>query len=98
MPQTKIIDGIRYRRHVKICAAGTGTDRSITEHWLAEITPKELADNAWDKVIANVPKPSFGSAPPSSNAIVKYDMWLWTDPAQYVPVTAQASVQTFADG
>ena len=95
-PETQQINGILYRHHLRLCVDSDGLERALSDSWFAEVSPRQLANSAWQQVVAKVPKPAFGSAPPSHNAIVKFDMWLWTDPAQFVPVTAQASVPTLA--
>ncbi len=85
---TKVVDGVTYRHYLRICANG------VTGYWLADRSPRDVADSAASEVRKRLPKPTLGAAPPSTNGIVKFDMWLWTDASEFETVEVTASVPT----
>lgn len=87
---TKVIAGVTYRHYLRICPG------EVTRYWLADRTPQDVAESASSDVRRRLPKPTLGSAPPRTSAIVNLDMWLWTDPAEFREVSVTASVATVA--
>ena len=90
---TKVENGITYILYSEDCLE-PGGERFRTEHWFADIDPGAVAAATWDRDKAKIPKPSLGLSPPLSSLIVRFDTWLWTDPASFAPVSVSSSVQT----
>jgi hypothetical protein len=86
----KTIDGVIHNHYSKICPG------VVSGFWIPETSVRVGAAALRDAVTRVLPAPTFGSAPPASANIVKYDTWLWSDPTQFVAVTATATIATGA--
>ena len=89
----KVVNGITYTSYSRECPGPNGS-RIRHFFWFADIDPTAVAESAWDQDKAKVPKPSLGLSPPITNLIVKFDTWIWTDPADFAPVTVTSLVTT----
>jgi hypothetical protein len=85
----KVVDGVTYRHYLRTCSDG-----SATSYWFADPSPRDLAVSAGQRVRRRLPSPTFGSAPPAANMVVKFDMWMWVPAEEFVAVSATASAAT----
>lgn len=81
---TKIVDGIRYFLYERIGENG----RDLV--WVAQATPRQLAQRAAVTVRSRLARPSVSMAPPPDAGVVNASSWLWIDPVLWVPVSAFA--------
>lgn len=81
---SKVVDGVRYFLYERI-----GPDsRDLV--WVAQATPRQLAQRAAITVRSRLSRPVVSMAPPSEAGVVNASTWLWIDPALWVPVSAFA--------
>lgn len=81
---SKVVDGIRYYLYERIGPDGT------TLVWVAQATPRQLAQRAAVTVRSRLARPTVSMAPPPDAGVVNASTWLWIDPALWVPVSAFA--------
>lgn len=81
---SKVIDGIRYFLYERI--GPNGTDLV----WVAQATPRQLAQRAAVTVRSRLARPKVSMAPPPEAGVVNSSTWLWIDPILWVPVSAFA--------
>jgi len=86
----KMVNGIRYVLFYRQCPT------SGLAYWVPQIPAAHLGTNAAAAVEERLPSPRVGSAPPADRVVVNVGMWLWTNPAQYQPVSVTAWVPTTA--
>ena len=86
----KMVNGIKYVLFYRQCPT------SGLAYWVPQIPPAHLGTNAAAAVEERLPSPRVGSAPPADRVVVNVGMWLWTNPAQYQPVSVTAWVPTTA--
>ena len=84
----KMVNGIKYVLLYRQCPT------SGLAYWVPQIPLARLGSSAADAVQQRLPSPRVGSAPPADRAVVHVGIWLWTDPAQYQPVSVTAWVPT----
>lgn len=81
---SKVVDGIRYFLYERI-----GPDsRDLV--WVAQATPRQLAQRAAVTVRSRLARPVVSMAPPVNAGVVNVSSWLWIDPVLWVPVSAFA--------
>lgn len=81
---SKIVDGIRYLLYERI-----GPDsRDLV--WVAQATPRQLAQRAAITVRSRLARPKISMAPSPEAGVVNASSWLWIDPVLWVPVSAFA--------
>ena len=88
MVTEKMVNGIKYIMFYRSCPA------SGLVYWVPQIPVARLGTNAADAVEQRLPSPRVGSAPPADRVVVHVGMWLWTNPANYQPVSVTAWVPT----
>jgi hypothetical protein len=81
---SKVVDGIRYFLYERI-----GPDGTVLV-WVAQATPRQLAQRAAVTVRSRLARPTVSMAPPPETGVVNASTWLWVDPALWVPVSAFA--------
>lgn len=81
---SKLVDGIRYFLYERI--GPNGSDLV----WVAQATPRQLAQRAAVTVRSRLAAPKVSMAPPPDAGVVNASSWLWIDPALWVPVSAFA--------
>lgn len=81
---SKIVDGIRYHLYERI-----GPDGTVLV-WVAQATPRQLAQRAAVTVRSRLQRPVVSMAPPRDAGVVNASTWLWIDPTLWVPVSAFA--------
>jgi len=86
----KMVNGIKYVLFYRQCPT------SGLAYWVPQIPAAHLGTNAAAAVEERLPSPRVGSAPPADRVVVNVGMWLWTNPAQYQPVSVTAWVPTTA--
>jgi hypothetical protein len=86
----KMVNGIKYVLFFRQCPT------SGLAYWVPQIPAAHLGTNAAAAVEERLPSPRVGSAPPADRVVVNVGMWLWTNPAQYQPVSVTAWVPTTA--
>lgn len=84
----KMVNGIKYVLFYRQCPT------SGLAYWAPQIPAARLGTDAAAAVEQRLPSPRMGSAPPADRVVVHVGMWLWTDPAQYQPVSVTAWVPT----
>ena len=82
-------NGIDYRLYDYTC-----TDESSAYHWVPEVSPDALANQASAVVYDNIPAPWGEFAPPARRGVVNIGTWFWVNPLLWVPVRATAWVPT----
>ena len=82
-------NGIDYRLYDYAC-----TDESSAYHWVPEVSPDTLANQASAVVYDNIPAPWGEFAPPARRGVVNVGTWFWVNPLMWVPVRATAWVPT----
>lgn len=91
----KTINGITYRHYTNYCPAkGTSANYWVPVTSSVRSATPQLRQAVYERL----PSPTFGSAPPASSNIAKYDMWMWADPGEFLPVSATATVLTGGGG
>lgn len=81
---SKVVDGIRYFLYERI-----GPDsRDLV--WVAQATPRQLAQRAAVTVRSRLARPKVSMAPPPDAGVVNVSSWLWIDPVLWVPVSVFA--------
>jgi hypothetical protein len=83
---SKVVDGIRYFLYERI-----GPDGTVLV-WVAQATPRQLAQRAAVTVRSRLARPTVSMAPPPQEGVVNASTWLWIDPALWSPVSAFAWV------
>lgn len=81
---SKVVDGIRYFLYERIGPDG----RDLV--WVAQASPRQLAQRAAVTVRSRLARPAVSMAPPPDAGVVKASTWLWIDPVLWVPVSAFA--------
>lgn len=81
---SKVVDGIRYFLYERIGPNG----RDLV--WVAQATPRQLAQRAAVTVRSRLARPTVSMAPPIDAGVVNASSWLWIDPTLWVPVSAFA--------
>lgn len=81
---SKVVDGVRYFLYERI-----GPDGTVLV-WVAQATPRQLAQRAAITVRSRLARPAVSMAPPAEEGVVNASTWLWIDPALWVPVSAFA--------
>ena len=82
-------NGIGYRLYDYTCS-----DESSSYHWVPEVSPDSLANQASAVVYDNIPAPWGEFAPPARRGVVNIGTWFWVNPLLWVPVRATAWVPT----
>lgn len=82
-------NGIGYRLYDYTC-----TDESSAYHWVPEVSPTTLANQASAVVYDNIPAPWGEFAPPARRGVINIGTWFWVNPLLWVPVRATAWVPT----
>lgn len=82
-------NGISYRLYDRGCPNDTGD-----YHWVPEVDPGTLAQQASSVVYDNIPAPWGEFAPPARRGVVNLGTWFWVNPMLWVPVRASAWVPT----
>lgn len=82
-------NGIDYRLYDYTC-----TDESSAYHWVPEVSPTTLANQASAVVYDNIPAPWGEFAPPARRGVINIGTWFWVNPLLWVPVRATAWVPT----
>lgn len=81
---SKIVDGVRYLLYERIGP----NSRDLV--WVAQATPRQLAQRAAITVRSRLARPKVSMAPSPDAGVVNASSWLWIDPALWVPVSAFA--------
>ncbi len=81
---SKVVDGIRYFLYERIGPQGSELV------WVAQASPRQLAQRAAVTVRSRLARPKVSMAPPSESNVVNTSSWLWIDPSVWVPVSAFA--------
>lgn len=81
---SKVVDGIRYYLYERI-----GPDGTVLV-WVAQASPRQLAQRAAVTVRSRLAGPKVSMAPPVDAGVVNASSWLWIDPTLWVPVSAFA--------
>lgn len=81
---SKVVDGIRYFLYERIGPEGSDLV------WVAQASPRQLAQRAAVTVRSRLARPKVSMAPPADAGVVNASSWLWIDPALWVPVSAFA--------
>ncbi len=85
---TKTVNSIIYVKMIATC-----TD-STTAYWVPAINAQQLGQTAVAHITELLPKPSLGSAPPTTSGFVKVAMWYWATPDTYKPISITAWIPT----
>jgi len=81
---SKVVDGIRYLLYERIGP----NSRDLV--WVAQATPRQLAQRAAITVRSRLARPKMSMAPSPDAGVVNASSWLWIDPVLWVPVSAFA--------
>lgn len=84
----RVVNGVTQRLFLRACP------KSIQGVWVSQVSGVNLAKVSQAMIEQRLPKPKIGSAPVTTQGIVNVGMWLWTDSAQYTPVSVTAWVPT----
>jgi len=81
---SKVVDGIRYLLYERIGP----NSRDLV--WVAQATPRQLAQRAAITVRSRLARPKMSMAPSPDAGVVNASSWLWIDPVLWIPVSAFA--------
>jgi hypothetical protein len=87
-PVIRTVAGITYQLFDRVCPSGT------TLHWIPQLPPASLAEQATRLLRARLPLPRPGFAPEADRVVVQVGLWYWTDPLVWRPVSVTAWVPT----
>ncbi|MCU1389619.1 MAG: hypothetical protein JWL72_2957, partial [Ilumatobacteraceae bacterium] len=85
---TRVVSGVTQHLFLRACP------RSIQGVWVSQVPVTKLGEMSTDYLRQRLPKPAFGTAPASTKGVVNVDMWIWTDPATFKPISVTAWVPT----
>jgi hypothetical protein len=88
---TKTVGSVTYRLYDYSCTVPAS---STTFHWIPEVSNETLSRQAASVMYDNVPAPWGNFAPPARRGVVNIDMWLWVNPAMWIPISVTAGVPT----
>ncbi|MCU1392353.1 MAG: hypothetical protein JWM34_781 [Ilumatobacteraceae bacterium] len=84
----RVVNGVTQNLFLRSCP------HAITGVWVSQVSPANLGTITAQMVQQWLPAPTIRSAPKTSEGVVNVGMWLWTDSAQFAPVSVTAWVPT----